>query len=100
MRSLICAVFPLVLAVAACSGQAPERGKDAREAEGEVLGGTISDQMLPLDQLQSQSPVLRRSPAETAQEGEAVEGEEGAAEEGDTQSEPSPASDDEAPAGE
>jgi hypothetical protein len=31
---------------------------DARTADGEVLGGTISDDMLPLDQLESQSPAL------------------------------------------
>ena len=53
--------FPLVLAcalgLAACgddAAEAPAEG-DERGARGEVLGGTISDDMIPLDQLQSQS---------------------------------------------
>ena len=53
--------FPLVLAcalgLAACgddAADAPAEG-DERGARGEVLGGTISDDMIPLDQLQSQS---------------------------------------------
>ena len=48
--------------VAACGDSAPteETGDDAaRTAEGEVLGGTISDDMLPLDQVTSQSPPLQ-----------------------------------------
>ena len=53
--------FPLALACAlgltACgddAAEAPAEG-DERGARGEVLGGTISDDMIPLDQLQSQS---------------------------------------------
>ena len=42
----------------------PESGAEAeRNAQGEVLGGTISDDMLPLDRLRSQSPPLREAPA-------------------------------------
>ena len=53
--------FPLVLACAlgltACGDDAAETPAegDERGARGEVLGGTISDDMIPLDQLQSQS---------------------------------------------
>ena len=56
MRRLKMTMLAATLALAACGEQAPERGDDAREAEGEVLGGSISDDMLPLDQVQSQSP--------------------------------------------
>ena len=60
------------LALAACSSDpAPEEtvDDDARTAEGEVLGGTISDAMLPLDTLGANDP--RPEPAAT----EAGEGE-------------------------
>lgn len=59
--SAVCA-----LALAGCGESAPERGSDERQAAGEVLGGTISDAMLPLDQLRSQSPTLREQPAPQA----------------------------------
>ena len=59
--------FPLVLALAlglaACgddAAEAPAEG-DERGARGEVLGGTISDDMIPLDQLQSQSAPQNQS---------------------------------------
>lgn len=82
MRRLTFAILPAALTLAACGGQTPERGDDEREAEGEVLGGTISDQMLPLDQLQSQSPVLRDRPSGGAGEDDAAEGEEENGEDG------------------
>ena len=49
-----------ILLLGACKDEVPaESPEDARrKAEGEVLGGTISDDMLPLDRLQSQSPPL------------------------------------------
>ena len=59
--------FPLILAcalgLAACgddAAEAPAEG-DGRGARGEVLGGTISDDMIPLDQLQSQSAPQNQS---------------------------------------
>lgn len=51
----------LMLALAACGETTPERSQEVREAEGEVLGGSISDDMLPLDSLRSQSPTIRES---------------------------------------
>ncbi|MDA0818671.1 MAG: hypothetical protein O2879_00090 [Proteobacteria bacterium] len=48
----------------------PDRADDAREAEGEVLGGSISDDMLSLDQLQSQSPPIREERTVTVTENE------------------------------
>lgn len=47
-------------ALAACGGEA-ETGPERRSAAGEVLGGTISDDMLPLDTVRSQSPPLRET---------------------------------------
>ncbi len=48
-----------VLALAACDRGDPAQTEAGARAEGEVLGGTISDDMIPLDQLRSQSPPLR-----------------------------------------
>ena len=85
---------PLV-ALAACNqadeSQAPVGGK----AEGEVLGGTISDDMIPLDQLRSQSPPMRVAPGAGGSDignesAAAAEGETGAADE-PAPAEPAPA---------
>jgi hypothetical protein len=53
-------LFPLLL-VAACGG--PEEGAEGerKTAAGDVLGGTISDDMLPLDTVTSQSPPLNEN---------------------------------------
>lgn len=51
------------LALAACgdsSAPVAEQDDDAT-ARGEVLGGTISDDMLPLDTLRSKSPPLQQA---------------------------------------
>ena len=48
-------ILPLLLA--ACGGgDAEPVADDGQGARGEVLGGTISDDMIPLDQLTSHSP--------------------------------------------
>lgn len=52
------ALLPLAL-LAGCGEEPPvvEPGdNDGRSAEGEVIGGTISDAMLPLDTVRSQAP--------------------------------------------
>lgn len=66
--------------LAACGGDASEQeDDDARTASGEVLEGTISDAMLPLETLQSQPPLAVASPDATSagapagDEGEAAE---------------------------
>ena len=53
--------FVLLASLAACGDDpVPEQqADDERSARGEVLGGTISDDMIPLDQRRSQSPPLR-----------------------------------------
>lgn len=52
--------FVLLAGLAACGDeQASETSGDGRTAAGEVLGGTISDDMLPLPLVRSQSPPQR-----------------------------------------
>ncbi|NVE94862.1 hypothetical protein [Altererythrobacter lutimaris] len=51
-------IAPLAF-VAACSSEPEESaGGEDLEAKGEILGGTISDDMLPLESVTSQSPPL------------------------------------------
>ncbi|OCC25361.1 hypothetical protein MB02_01450 [Croceicoccus estronivorus] len=55
MRRLILVLSPIVL-LAACGDDESKQG-DGRTAAGEVLEGSISDGMIPLDQLKSQAPL-------------------------------------------
>lgn len=81
-------LFALTLLAAACtdeaSGPAARGGEAAGEAAGEVAGGSISDAMIPLEQLESQGPLApRQEPARTDLDAEQpvvtpVEGVEGA----------------------
>ncbi|WP_421990131.1 hypothetical protein [Qipengyuania sp.] len=51
------------LLLSACGGDRPAEESAAeaeRGAKGEVIGGTISDEMIPLDRLRSQSPPVRQ----------------------------------------
>lgn len=53
------------LLVAGCGDDPAEpvaATKDDASAEGDVLEGTISDAMIPLDQLQSQAPAMSAEP--------------------------------------
>ncbi len=58
----IALLLPIAL-LASCGEEAPVETPpdEGREAMGEVLGGTISDDMLPLDTVRSQSPPLREA---------------------------------------
>lgn len=86
-----------LLLFSACEEQeaeAPRETAQGGEAAGEVLGGTISDDMLPLERLRSQSPPMEREPgdgdrAAGGDEGEAVEAD--GAREGGESSPPPPA---------
>ncbi|MGV3555589.1 MAG: hypothetical protein ACO1OD_10060 [Croceibacterium sp.] len=51
--SRLIAVAVLAILLPACNGDATEEG----EVTGEVLEGTISDEMLPLDQVRSEAPL-------------------------------------------
>lgn len=47
--------LPALALLAACGGDAP--ADDGRAASGEVLEGTISDEMLPVDRVRSEPPL-------------------------------------------
>lgn len=50
----------LMLLAAACTEEAGTTAERGGEAAGEVLGGSISDAMIPLEQLDSQAPLAPR----------------------------------------
>lgn len=59
------ALLPVIALLAACDSAAPEADAEAaRAASGEVLQGSISDAMLPLETLRSQPPVAAPLPGE------------------------------------
>lgn len=59
IRPALLIAAPLLLGLSACGDDGePTVEDDGREASGEVLEGTISDEMLPLDQVRSQPPLL------------------------------------------
>lgn len=53
-----------LVALAACDQADEGQAAGGTKAEGEVLGGTISDDMIALDQLRSQSPPMKVMPSE------------------------------------
>lgn len=64
MKRIALLAIPLSLSLAACEDtDAPDaaNGEEGGKAEGEVLGGTISDDMIPLEEIRSQSPPANRS---------------------------------------
>ena len=63
MRSHVLPALILLAALTACGGKKDE-GPERKTAAGEVLGGSISDAMLPLATVTSQSPPLRESASE------------------------------------
>ena len=83
-KRLIVVLLPLAL-LAAC-GEEP--ADDGRAASGEVLEGTISDAMLPLDRVQSEPPLEDPEAFAEAQEKAAAEAPESGESEGDADAEP------------
>ena len=86
-------VFALLatgVVLASCESEtAPPPAQDeGRAAKGEVLGGTISDDMLPLDTLRSQSPPQRGAADGSGQNDDSEEGDEAVEVETDAPSEP------------
>lgn len=77
-------LFALTLLAAACTDEASGPAARGGEAAGEVAGGSISDAMIPLEQLESEGPLApRQEPAPTDLDAEQpvvtpVEGVEGA----------------------
>lgn len=60
MRAVVPLLLILAPALGGCGGQKDD-GPERTSAPGEVLGGSVSDAMLPLDTVRSQSPPLRES---------------------------------------
>lgn len=86
MKRLV-SVLAVSLVLASCgqdAAEVEERNADST-ARGEVLGGTISDDMLPLDTVQSQSP-----PRAGQDSNAGAEGDESSSSEPDTQPDPQP----------
>lgn len=66
-RAALCLlVIPMLAACGDEPATAPVVAEDSRDAEGDVLPGSITDDMVPLDRLTSTSPAAR----ETAEAGE------------------------------
>ena len=82
-KRLIFAMVPLAL-LAAC-GEEP--ADDGRAASGEVLEGTVSDAMLPLDRVQSEPPLEDPEAFAEAQEEAAADVPAGDATAGETEGE-------------
>ena len=62
IRAALCLLaIPLLAACGGENAEAPAMGEDSRSAEGDVLAGSISDDMLPLDQLESTSPAAKET---------------------------------------
>lgn len=68
---LLLAAAPLAL-LAACGDEASK--DDSRAATGEVLEGTISDAMLPVDRVRSQPPLAAPEPGPGGEGGTATPG--------------------------
>lgn len=94
--------LPLIAALASCGGQTSDA--ERKTSAGQVLGGSISDEMLPLDTVTSQSPPLREqakdgSPS-AAGERRPRTGDEPEAEDDDAEPEPTPSATPTSPADE
>lgn len=63
--SRLIAVATLAAVLTACNGDTAEEG----QAAGQVLEGTISDQMLPVDQVRSEAPLADPTAARRASTG-------------------------------
>lgn len=78
MKPFALCLAPTVLILSACSEEAAveENGASAQsgDASGEVLGGTISDDMLSLEQLRSQSPSAQDDPNGAANSSSSIGG--------------------------
>lgn len=66
-------LLALALLASACGDETSGSVAEGEEAVGEVLGGTISDEMIPLEQLTSQPPPLPRATASAGDGGSGAE---------------------------
>lgn len=59
-------ILALAVLAAGCTQEAAAPTEQGGEAAGEVLGGSISDAMIPLEQLESRAPLAPRQPPSAA----------------------------------
>lgn len=59
IRFAISALFVLLLS--ACGGDGAKKAEGAGTAQGEILPGSVSDAMIPLDQVKSQAPLAPKT---------------------------------------
>ena len=85
--SRLIAVATLAAALTACNGDTAAEG----QAAGEVLEGTISDEMLPVDQVRSEAPLADPTAARRASTGGAEDTAEAPAQEDAETAEEAPA---------
>jgi hypothetical protein len=60
MNRVVLPLFILAGLIAGCTPEASVPAERGGEAAGEVLGGSISDAMIPLEQLESEAPPAPR----------------------------------------
>jgi nitrous oxide reductase accessory protein NosL len=66
MKRTVPAILAVTLLAAACTDDAAAPAEGGGEAAGQVLGGEISDAMIPLEQIESQAPLApRQAPSAT-----------------------------------
>lgn len=64
MRFALALTLPILLLTTACEDDVEpnaDNSEQGGQATGDVLGGSISDDMIPLEELRSQSPPAERS---------------------------------------
>lgn len=68
MNRTIYTALPLVLLLGACGNDAAggDEANAGAGARGEVLGGSISDDMIPIDTLKSRAPAMKATAVPTA----------------------------------
>ena len=84
-------ILPAIIALAACGDDPAPPATGDGTASGKVLEGSISDAMLPLDTVQSQSPLLAPSSADSGGSDDV------SANLGDSEAEPAPEAEETAP---
>ena len=67
-------VVPALLLLSACGDDAAPEAEQGGAASGEILPGSLSDDMIPTDSLRSQGPQIVEQPASAATGGAAVFG--------------------------
>lgn len=96
-RTRIIVALTCAALLAACESEPERAANDSRDAGGEVLEGTISDEMIQLDRLQSQGDP--EEPEDGAEGSEATEPADGDVDDGDGGGAESAAPDEAGPAG-